>query len=229
MFSGMKPSRFNMKEFLKHNWLFYSLYLFVLLIVSYYLLTIDKQNLHLNINTMVGSPYLDSFYKYGTHIGDGLFATAVGILIMTFNIRKGLFILVSYALAGGTASLLKKFVFNYDRPYAWFDYYHKEIKVKIVEGVTMAGEHSFPSGHATTAFALFTALALITKNKLMKALFLIIAVNAAFSRTYLSQHWLVDIYVGSMIGVVFTTILYFIFMKEGKFQKFDRPLLSKPE
>jgi membrane-associated phospholipid phosphatase len=39
----------------------------------------------------------------------------------------------------------------------------------------------------------------------------ILALLAAFSRTYLSQHWLVDIYFGSLIGFSFSVFFYFMF------------------
>lgn len=81
----------------------------------------------------------------------------------------------------------------------------------------MLGERSFPSGHATAAFVVFSALAFSTESKLAKVIFFIIALNAAFSRMYLSQHWLVDIVTGSLIGITYAIILYFAFYKSDRF------------
>lgn len=226
MCTGMRLSFYNLKQFIKNNWLFYSLYLTVILISAYYLLSYDKVTLHKLINFIVGNPFVDSFYKYFTHVGDGIFAVILGVLILIYNIRNGLYILLSYAIAGGLASLIKWSV-NYTRPHHVFSYYKKHIPLNYVEGVQMIGEHSFPSGHATAAFSVFTALALISKNKFLKIIYFIIAFNAAFSRTYLSQHWLVDILAGSVIGVVIATFLYFVFYCNKKNEeKYNRSLIA---
>ena len=75
----------------------------------------------------------------------------------------------------------------------------------------MVGLNSFPSGHATSAFAVFTCLVLLSNNQFLKFVFFVLALTSAFSRTYLSQHWLVDITFGSIIGTVTATLFYFIF------------------
>jgi membrane-associated phospholipid phosphatase len=63
----------------------------------------------------------------------------------------------------------------------------------------------------------FSALAFSSESKWAKLFFFIIAVNAAFSRMYLSQHWLVDIFVGSLIGITYAIVLYFVFYKTTRF------------
>lgn len=214
-----------MGSFIKNNFIYYALYLLVLCVVTYYLLNYDKITLHQMINSNVGNPAVDVFYKYFTHLGDGVFAMLVAGIFMWFNIRNGLYVLVSYALSGGITSLLKNYVFIYDRPHFVFGYYHKLIKLKFVEGVEMIGQNSFPSGHATTAFAIYTCMALMVKNKFLKVVLLTIAVNAAYSRTYLSQHWLVDIYAGSLIGISIATFMYFLMVPKNKFtDNINRPL-----
>lgn len=196
--------------------MYFGLYLATLLIASYFLLSYDKLIIHQMVNYWVGNPYVNSFYKFFTHVGDGVFAVILSVVVMLFSLKKGMYVLFSYACAGICASTIKYFV-NYTRPYAFFDYYKKHLKLNIVDGVEMLGERSFPSGHSVTAFAVFTALALITENKLVKIVFLIIAVNAAFSRMYLSQHWLFDIFMGSLIGTTFSILLYFVFYKTTRF------------
>lgn len=168
------------------------------------------------INAWVGNPYVNSLFKYFTHVGDGVFAVVLGVVVMLFSIKKGMYVLLSYACAGICASTIKYFA-NYVRPFHFFGYYKKHLKLNLVDGVEMLGERSFPSGHSITAFAVFTALALCTENKIAKIIFFIIAINAAFSRVYLSQHWLVDIFAGSLIGTTFAILLYFVFYKTTKF------------
>jgi membrane-associated phospholipid phosphatase len=204
------------KEFFKNNGLYFGLYLATLLLAAYFLLTYDKFIIHEMINHWVGNSFANTFYKYFTHVGDGMFAVVLSIIILFFSIKKGMYVLLTYACAGISASLIKYFA-NFVRPFHFYVYYKKHLKLNLVDGVEMLGERSFPSGHAVTAFAVFTALALITENKMAKVVFFIIAVNAAFSRMYLSQHWLFDIFIGSLIGTFFAILLYFVFYKTSKF------------
>ncbi len=191
------------------------------------MLIYDKVRLHTFINYFVGNPVIDTFYKYFTHVGDGIFAVIIGVLLLFKNVREGMYVLISYSLAGTTASILK-WSENYTRPHHMFTYYKKHMTIRYVEGIEMLGENSFPSGHSTTAFVFFTSLALITKHQHLKLLFLILAINAAFSRTYLSQHWLVDITAGSLIGIIYATVLYFMFYNHDKIRNnLNHPLLKQ--
>lgn len=168
------------------------------------------------LNYWVGNPAINTFYKYFTHFGDGIFAACLAVVVMFFNFKRGQYILLAYILAGLTSSTIKYF-FNYVRPFHYFVYYRKHYTLNLVDGVEMLGERSFPSGHSTAAFVVFSALAFSTENKLAKVVFFIIALNAAFSRMYLSQHWLVDIVTGSLVGLTYAIILYFAFYKNPRF------------
>ena len=65
----------------------------------------------------------------------------------------------------------------------------------------MHAMNSFPSGHTITAFAIFIILAMVVKKQYLKVLFTLTAILAGFSRVYLSQHFLEDIFLGALIGV----------------------------
>jgi membrane-associated phospholipid phosphatase len=81
-----------------------------------------------------------------------------------------------------------------------------------------------PSGHATAAFAVFFSLLFMSKNQLLKFLFFMLAILATFSRTYLSQHWLIDIYIGSIIGFSFSLFFYIVFYQKEYTDKFNSSL-----
>ncbi len=59
---------------------------------------------------------------------------------------------------------------------------------------------SFPSGHASTAFAMATVIADQSKKAYIDILAYSLATMAAFSRVHLDKHWASDILVGSAIG-----------------------------
>ena len=60
--------------------------------------------------------------------------------------------------------------------------------------------HSFPSGHATTAFAIGGLLFLGLRSAALRALVLAVAVLAALSRPVVGVHWPLDILAGAFGG-----------------------------
>lgn len=214
-----------MKLFFKYNGLYLIIYLAVLAILGYILLNYGKVQIHLVINDWVGNPVWDTFFKYVTHVGDGLFAFIIIIALLFVSLRKSLYILASYAGAALVSSFCKYILYpNTFRPYSTFGYFIREKKLNIVEGVDMVSIRSFPSGHALSAFSLFFCLILMTKNQALKALFFLLAFVSSFSRLYLSQHWLIDVYVGSLIGVGFSLLFYVVFYNTSRFSYLDTTL-----
>lgn len=210
-----------MKDFLKHNWLYLLLYLVILALAGNLLLTHGKVQIHKLINAQVGNHVIDVFFKYATHLGDGLFAVFVAIVLAFYSIRKSLYILLAYAGSGIVSFLMKTFLYpEMYRPFFVFNYFVRE-ELNKVDGVELLARNSFPSGHALSAFVLFFCLLFMTKNHALKFLYFVLACLAAYSRTYLSQHWLIDIYVGSIIGTCFAIMLYFVFYKNAKLQSLD--------
>jgi membrane-associated phospholipid phosphatase len=65
--------------------------------------------------------------------------------------------------------------------------------------VGVPGSPSFPSGHAMSAFAVATAIAVLAPR--MRAPVLALAAAIAFSRVYLGVHFWIDVLVGAALGV----------------------------
>ena len=175
----------------------------------------DKGTLHLSINTLVGGP-MDDFFKYFTHIGDGI--TVAALIVLSSLTVKGKIIpyillgLSSFALSGLLTQLLKRLVFNgYSRPLKFFG----PENLNLIEGVKLHGSYSFPSGHSTASFALFIFLAFVfRKTKYAQVFFGILAILAAYSRVHISQHFVQDIICGATIGV---SIFFFTFWLMNKY------------
>lgn len=196
-----------MKDLINKNKIFLIPYSIVSVVVIYFLFTFDKKNGHLFL-TSVHNKFLDSFFSVITHLGDGIFVILTGILILSVRIKYGLLVLMSYSLSGLLVQLLKNTVFDdFDRP---FKYFEDTSHLHAVEGLNIHIYNSFPSGHATSAFALFFSICLITKNKYLKFITFLLASIVAYSRVYLSQHFLVDIWAGSATGIVFVLLTWLV-------------------
>ena len=214
-----------MYQFIKNNYIFYSVYFIVIVLTSYFIFTTTQLGLHHSINQYVGNKFFDLFFKYITHLGDGLFLVFVAIVILFFDIKKSIVLLLCYAISGGFTQFLKEVFFNFEmRPFFYYSFH--DFHLKIVEGVEMHSQNSFPSGHATAAFCLFTFLSFFAKKNSQKLALIFIAFIVAFSRVYLSQHFIEDVTAGSLIGLFFTTLLLYTFYHFNIFFKLN--YLEKP-
>lgn len=72
--------------------------------------------------------------------------------------------------------------------------------------------NSFPSGHSQGAFSFFCFLTLLLPEKYQKVgiLFFFMALSVCYSRLYLAAHFFADVYTGSIIGCVSTTLLFYL-------------------
>ena len=74
--------------------------------------------------------------------------------------------------------------------------------------------YSFPSGHALSSFAASTVIFL--NNKKLGLIALILAIMIAFSRLYLYVHYLSDVLVGALLGVMVGIFSKYILEKSHK-------------
>ncbi len=170
---------------------------------SVLVLSVSKSEIHLAFNSMHFNA-ADYFFKLITNLGDGLFVVIVGLLFLLFRIRYSFLIIGSCLLSGLVVQFLKRVFFSdVARP---IEYFRDISQLHLVDGVKMAHWHSFPSGHSTSAFALFFCFAIIINNKKAQWICFMLAFITAFSRVYLSQHFLIDIAAGAIIGTISTLL-----------------------
>ena len=143
-------------------------------------------------------------FKYITHLGDGILFPILIILLSFFKLRWSMYFLIASLLTLLAMYLTKQLIFHgVPRPVAFFE---NEESLHLVDGVKIHYTNSFPSGHTTTAFTIFSLLILIVKNNFLKFLFSILAILAGFSRVYLSQHFLIDVLSGAVLGIAIALI-----------------------
>jgi membrane-associated phospholipid phosphatase len=144
------------------------------------------------------SPFWDTFFRYYTWFGTfGVMAPIIFSLAF-LRYRFALMATLSTLMAFLLTQFFKRVIwYDAPRPKVLFAGYND---VHYVNGVHLHAWHSFPSGHTCGAFALFATLAFISKNALWKGVCLMSAILVGYSRMYLSQHFLEDVLVGSLIG-----------------------------
>ncbi len=176
---------------------------------------LGKTSFHLLVNKNHSEIY-DIIFPFLTVLGDGVFMLTVGIIILFFiRIRYGLIILTSFLSSSLVVQILKRFVFpGHDRPVLFFE--KLGIEIYRIPGIEYHSHFSFPSGHATTAFALFISIAMLSRSNIIKCLYLCLAFMVAFSRVYLSQHFFEDILAGSLLGTITALLVHFVFLKMNK-------------
>lgn len=197
---------------LKNNQLFLIPYVLLLVFSTVILLSYEKGEIHLFVNRYHNA-FFDYFFALITNLGDGWFVTIPILILLFFSLRHAVFILTTYLSSGLITQIIKRVFFNdVIRPSRLLE----DSGLHYVEGVDLLRGLSFPSGHATSAFAIFVCIALIVNNRFLKIVCLIVACLVAFSRVYLSQHFLIDIVVGSIIGSTGALIFYMIFYKDNR-------------
>jgi len=168
---------------------------------------------HLLINQYHNS-FFDTFFKYFTDLGDGIIIGVVIIVGLFIRFRVSLYSAVVGVLILIIISFIsKQLLFNdWGRPAKIFG--DLGISLYYIEGVKNHMLSTFPSGHSTTAFGIYTLLALFSKRNIFKFLYFTIALLAGFSRVYLSQHFVRDIEVGAIIGFILAILVFYFFNKK---------------
>ncbi len=204
-----------MKALFKKNPVFFFLCFLWWTVGGILILNTEKGTWELWVNRHY-MPFFNTFFMYFTHIGDGLTFAIVNVFLCFFVYMKDrkntlkffIFAFSSFILTGLFTQFIKNFIFpEAVRPSVELAHYF----LQPIAGLEWQEYNSFPSGHSTSVFSMaFVLLITFCSNKnntenqykiiFFNILFASVAILGAFSRMYLLQHFLVDIYVGSLIG-----------------------------
>ena len=193
-------------DLFRKNWLFFGLYALALLVVGILQLRYSQEQLMQWVNYR-NTEAADVVFTYLTNMGDGAFSVVVGLILLIYNWRIGFMAFASFALAALSSLFLKTMVYpNSLRPLKFFE--HSTYEYHIIKGLDIYSYNSFPSGHTTTAFALFSLLAFADSQKNRGWFWLLLGILTGYSRVYLFQHFVEDAYAGSLVGTIASIIIY---------------------
>lgn len=197
----------------KEIYSFYSCIKYYLLLTGLFFTTIlvtilltNQIELHSRLNQF-HSPLADIFFTSINYLGDGIVAVLVIIISWFYNKDFARRLLVAFIITTIIIWIMKYFLFpGLNRPLWVFE--KEGLPLYLVNDVSVNRLRTFPSGHSTTAFMVSTALALGSKKTIIQLLFAVAAICIAYSRVYLSQHFLEDIFAGGMIGTLTTLVIF---------------------
>lgn len=188
---------------------------------------IPKGNLELQLNKLHQSSY-DYLFLGFTYLGDGAALVLILVAVLLKNIYKGIMGGVAFIVCTIVTHFCKNFVFpEYDRPVRFF----QDLKdIYYIQGLEIHSYHSFPSGHTSAAFCIFSFIAFVGTNKNWGAVLWFMGFLVSISRIYLMQHFFIDTYFGAIVGVASTVMVFIIFENYTHLSaKLGRPLFSKPK
>ena len=158
------------------------------------------------------TPLLDNLMLLITEFGsETAFLVAALIVFWCVDKNKGYY-LMGVGFLGTIVNQFLKLVCRVPRPWV------RDEGFSAVEAAKAdAGGYSLPSGHSQNSVGTFGGLALTTKNKVLRIVFIAIAVLVPFSRMYLGVHTPADVLVGS--GCALAMAFGLRFLSKGKFVK----------
>jgi undecaprenyl-diphosphatase len=157
------------------------------------------------LNAAMASPALDGLALFLTYLGTAFVVVPVAfVIIALLERRRAVSLLVHFALglsASGIFLQALKALANTPRP---LRYYASALATKRI-AIHVVGaplySHSFPSGHAETAF--FVATFFTLRYGANAAWSFVLAAMVALSRIYVGAHFGLDVLTGAALGSAF--------------------------
>lgn len=197
-----------LKKFLHQNRVFLFLHLVFLIVGGILIAFYEKGDEILYFNSLHTS-FFNEFFKWITRLGESPALFFILLVAVFMGYGRGLLLSLNALLVFAAVQLFKRVLFaDQVRPAAFFE---GKAPLDFVQGVEVFRDHSFPSGHTAAAFALFFMLNILIKDKRWSPVFFILALLVGISRVYLLQHFLRDVYFGSLLGVLITAAFYLSF------------------
>jgi membrane-associated phospholipid phosphatase len=160
------------------------------------------------MNSLREQPF-NLLFKLVTLLGEAWAYVATGIILLFVRYRY-VALITAVGLTVIPVSQGLKHLYKVPRPITYFEQTGQRDGLVLVPGERLnRGKTSFPSGHTSAAYALFTTLAALTAERWrwLGLPFALVAAAAAISRMFLVQHFLFDVLAGAFIGIIIALAL----------------------
>lgn len=155
------------------------------------------------VNSIQGKKRLKRALVFANSILTGLVYISFPILLLALAYNKKYNQLIRIVLVCGISFVLVsvfRYFYNAKRPYAIYEY--EPVVAKEKEGQSM------PSRHVFSAFVIACAFAYI--NPKFSIIFFVVATLIAIHRVIVGVHFIKDVVVGAVIGIVSGIIGFFV-------------------
>ena len=195
-----------MREFVKKNYIWFFLVLFIILFFAIVKSVIDQNIINFDTNTYnVVSRFISNdftgFFIFVTNFGSRSYLIVISLIILIFIKKKkyGFSILFNIFLSKLITNLLKIII---KRP--------RPIGINLIT----EGGYSLPSGHSLISMAFYGYLIYLIykniKNKIIKYFLIfilsILIISIGLSRIYLGVHYTSDVLAGFLAGLSYLII-----------------------
>jgi len=177
-----------------------------------------------------GSAFWDNFFYIYSYQWTWLifYLCFIWVFVYKKNWKEIVCILVTVTLlvllTDQISSGLFKNLFHRFRPTHHPDFMYQ---VKTVHNY-LGGRYGFISSHAANSFGFAIFTALVFRNKLFTFTIFLFAFLNSYSRIYLGVHFISDVVVGALVGMLIGVIVYFLYSKiRQKWLLFESERLKK--
>jgi membrane-associated phospholipid phosphatase len=171
------------------------------------------------------SSILDKIMYHTTRLPELAYIVFIVVLGLFIEKRNLLSIVISLSLCGLLILLFKDVLFPHmTRPFEWLN--SKHIPFHRVEGIRLHSNGSFPSGHSMSAFCSLALIGFASKKSWVQILLFLLAVLSGYSRIYVAQHYLMDVYTGALLGFLLAVLIQFNLYRLLKTPFWQKPLIQ---
>ena len=202
------------KQYISYNPYFIFPFIIWMVAGGFLLRAYGKQELFTIINTR-SSDIGDMVMYYITVLGQAEIIIPLLLLLMVIPAFRNWWYFVTAALCNLVPFFIQHFIktwLNLPRPRLLIQ---DTSQIHYLPHWPVLLHTSFPSGHSEGAFSFFCFLSLLLPAVYRKYgfLFFLFALSVCYSRIYLAAHFFEDVYVGSLIGTVATTLVFSVMYK----------------
>ena len=200
---------------LKNNWFFYRMSFVILTIMMLFLFVFSRVDGFIILN-LFHTQSLLLFFNAITFLGDGIFTIITSVILFVFFKKHralAFLLIVAYLFSGLFAQIIKVLI-HAPRPIVYFQLTHFKYHLDTFSN-SRIGFNSFPSGHSTSVFAMITIFSIYCNRRFVSCMSLTLGILVGYSRVYLAHHFLIDVFAGAVLGLVFGSLSYLWYNKYG--------------